>query len=428
MTPPIPPGERLSEADFLREVARGIAGESPEAQEARFRLYRIADSLATPSDSCQNMDDMNDTVLRGLASGELDMPSDSGGEGLVLVPRAELRAEADALDALNKEHPSLRESTVALAARTLRQFAARPATPPTAATPAGISHPSIGDAVAVVAATPTGPLSSRLRPNVECAPWVIAEVQKLEAKLEAAATPTDAGFASMHGAATPSVVPALPGNWPEDTGLENGNYSCTCCHCGANFFGHKRRVTCKLCAATPTVECAECECQYDGSLRACPECGLSDEPDAATPSDDAEPEGDAYLAGIMAREPRDYLGAATPSAGDAERKFDSTPAGLLREIVWGHSSPDSVNYNECDKGECMWCAEAKAAIAALTRPQGAATLAVDDAMVERACNAYPGLLYNAAGNDTRADMRKDMRAALTVLIAALNPSQAGGGK
>ena len=45
------------------------------------------------------------------------------------------------------------------------------------------------------------------------------------------------------------MVPIKPGNWPEDSSHENGNYECKCCHCGATFYGHKRRVTCKVCAS-----------------------------------------------------------------------------------------------------------------------------------------------------------------------------------
>jgi len=41
-------------------------------------------------------------------------------------------------------------------------------------------------------------------------------------------------------------------DWSEDENHENGGY-CNVCHkCGKTFIGHKRRVTCKLCATTPT--------------------------------------------------------------------------------------------------------------------------------------------------------------------------------
>jgi hypothetical protein len=42
-------------------------------------------------------------------------------------------------------------------------------------------------------------------------------------------------------------------NWPEDFEHENGNYSCACHSCLREFTGHKRRVTCKSCAAIQGV-------------------------------------------------------------------------------------------------------------------------------------------------------------------------------
>ena len=39
-------------------------------------------------------------------------------------------------------------------------------------------------------------------------------------------------------------------SWPEDYAHENGNYTCSCCNCGRQFTGYKRRVTCKVCATT----------------------------------------------------------------------------------------------------------------------------------------------------------------------------------
>lgn len=36
-------------------------------------------------------------------------------------------------------------------------------------------------------------------------------------------------------------------DWPGDFNGENGCYECACIHCGATFFGYKRRVTCKAC-------------------------------------------------------------------------------------------------------------------------------------------------------------------------------------
>ena len=46
----------------------------------------------------------------------------------------------------------------------------------------------------------------------------------------------------------PAGLSAGGGDWPEDAAHENGNYMCMCSHCGAQFIGHKRRVTCKTCA------------------------------------------------------------------------------------------------------------------------------------------------------------------------------------
>lgn len=37
-------------------------------------------------------------------------------------------------------------------------------------------------------------------------------------------------------------------DWPEDSALENGNYTSACVTCGLAFTGHKRRVVCKVCA------------------------------------------------------------------------------------------------------------------------------------------------------------------------------------
>lgn len=39
--------------------------------------------------------------------------------------------------------------------------------------------------------------------------------------------------------------------WHEDASHENGNYCNTCCHCGREFLGHKRRVSCRACAKPP---------------------------------------------------------------------------------------------------------------------------------------------------------------------------------
>ena len=41
-------------------------------------------------------------------------------------------------------------------------------------------------------------------------------------------------------------------DWSEDSAHENGDYWCKCHKCEKQFLGHKRRVTCKLCATTTT--------------------------------------------------------------------------------------------------------------------------------------------------------------------------------
>lgn len=48
--------------------------------------------------------------------------------------------------------------------------------------------------------------------------------------------------------AAPKEKPA-DRDWLEDAKHENGNYECRCHQCGMFFIGHKRRVTCKACAA-----------------------------------------------------------------------------------------------------------------------------------------------------------------------------------
>jgi hypothetical protein len=46
---------------------------------------------------------------------------------------------------------------------------------------------------------------------------------------------------------------ANTGDWTEDFQHENGNYQSVCSTCRNTFFGHKRRVTCKVCAETRSV-------------------------------------------------------------------------------------------------------------------------------------------------------------------------------
>ncbi|HSW83499.1 MAG TPA: hypothetical protein VLH12_08495 [Usitatibacter sp.] len=58
-----------------------------------------------------------------------------------------------------------------------------------------------------------------------------------------------------------SAIPRSPHDpardWTEDFEHENGNYYCSCVICGQEFFGHKRRVVCKVCAAPPAEDRSE---------------------------------------------------------------------------------------------------------------------------------------------------------------------------
>jgi len=44
------------------------------------------------------------------------------------------------------------------------------------------------------------------------------------------------------------LLPAYPGDWPEDFKDENGQYMCVCVECDSHFWGYKRRIICKQCA------------------------------------------------------------------------------------------------------------------------------------------------------------------------------------
>lgn len=50
------------------------------------------------------------------------------------------------------------------------------------------------------------------------------------------------------------VAQPVARDWAEDYAHENGHYQCLCSSCGNVFYGHKRRVTCKACAATEPKE------------------------------------------------------------------------------------------------------------------------------------------------------------------------------
>ena len=48
-----------------------------------------------------------------------------------------------------------------------------------------------------------------------------------------------------------------PHDWIEDHNHENGNYIRECTTCGKMFVGHKRRITCKICAGNAKAEGGE---------------------------------------------------------------------------------------------------------------------------------------------------------------------------
>lgn len=49
-------------------------------------------------------------------------------------------------------------------------------------------------------------------------------------------------------------VKFTPHDWQEDfIDTDNGRYECKCVHCGSEFYGHKRRVSCKLCTVAAAL-------------------------------------------------------------------------------------------------------------------------------------------------------------------------------
>lgn len=58
----------------------------------------------------------------------------------------------------------------------------------------------------------------------------------------------------MSNPTPPSAPGSSPRDWSEDLAHENGHYFNHCHVCGVAFFGHKRRVTCKLCASPTTAD------------------------------------------------------------------------------------------------------------------------------------------------------------------------------
>jgi hypothetical protein len=59
------------------------------------------------------------------------------------------------------------------------------------------------------------------------------------------------GDQAVAGAAGPFRTD--PEDWSEDFAHEKGNYMCCCATCGKQFFGYKRRVTCRVCAQPEPV-------------------------------------------------------------------------------------------------------------------------------------------------------------------------------
>lgn len=77
------------------------------------------------------------------------------------------------------------------------------------------------------------------------------------------------------------VIGTSPRDWTEDFAHENGRYLCGCCKCGQNFFGHKRRVVCRVCdsnsaamrKALEEIIAAERAIGYER----CPDCDTPDQ-------------------------------------------------------------------------------------------------------------------------------------------------------
>jgi hypothetical protein len=62
--------------------------------------------------------------------------------------------------------------------------------------------------------------------------------------MDSGASAADGG----QGGALRASDEAESGDWPEDSGHENGDYENRCVQCGRTFTGHKRRVVCRVCA------------------------------------------------------------------------------------------------------------------------------------------------------------------------------------
>jgi hypothetical protein len=61
-----------------------------------------------------------------------------------------------------------------------------------------------------------------------------------------------------------------PRDWPEDWSHENGRYLCLCVNCETQFYGHKRRVVCKVCAQPRNAARGPQMCSP--ALTECPRC------------------------------------------------------------------------------------------------------------------------------------------------------------
>lgn len=88
-------------------------------------------------------------------------------------------------------------------------------------------------------------------------PLTSAEGRQLLALLRDA--PTADGVPSGHRRAVGVAASgdAGPMDWPEDFAHENGRYFNSCHNCACIFVGHKRRATCRVCAAPPAARRAE---------------------------------------------------------------------------------------------------------------------------------------------------------------------------
>lgn len=69
---------------------------------------------------------------------------------------------------------------------------------------------------------------------------------------------TNAALKALSHIPQPSAPAPESRDWSEDLGHENGNYQCWCTTCRRLFTGHKRRVTCRACAAPEGPKCKVC--------------------------------------------------------------------------------------------------------------------------------------------------------------------------